>query len=98
VSVHTVKPLEEPLLAGVFSSFPLVAVAEEHGLIGGLGSAVAEWLAPRWPRPAARFLSFGTPDAFLCEGGSQEYARARLGLTPKAIAARVRDAFVALGR
>lgn len=92
MSVHTVKPLEGALLAEVFSEFPLVAVVEEHGRIGGLGGAVAEWLAPRWPRPAARFLSFGTPDEFLCASGSQEYARAWAGLTPEAIAVRVRDA------
>jgi transketolase len=85
-SLHTVKPLDEDLLANVFQRFAVVAVVEEHSRIGGLGGAIAEWLAAQSPRPAARLVSFGTPDAFLDESGSQSHARERFGLTAKSLA------------
>ncbi len=87
-SMHTVKPLETAMLADVFQRFPLVAVVEEHSRLGGLGGSIAEWLATQRP-PAGRLLSFGTPDAFLGELGSQQLARQRCGLTAEAIARQV---------
>lgn len=88
VSFHTVKPLDEALLEDYFKRFKLVASVEEHGRIGGLGSAIAEWLALS-ATGKARLLSLGTPDEFLHESGSQAYARGYFGLTPEAIAAKI---------
>ncbi len=93
VSVHTVKPLDEDLLGDVFQRFPLVAVIEEHSRIGGLGGAIAEWLAAQSPRPPGRLLAFGTPDTFLEESGSQHYARERFGLSAGAIAERIQQSY-----
>ncbi len=87
VSFHTVKPLDEKYLQAAAVRFGLVATVEEHSRIGGFGSAVAEWrMAQGCP---LRQLSFGTDDQFLHHVGSQAYARAQLGLTAEAIAARV---------
>ncbi len=79
VSFHTVKPLDTARLRDAFAAFKLVATIEEHSLIGGFGSAVAEWLVDAALSPRA-FLRFGTPDAFFKLAGEQEYARAKLGL------------------
>lgn len=87
-SFHTVKPLDEATLSEVFQRYPLVAVAEEHSRIGGLGGAVAEWLATR-QKPQAQLLAFGTDDAFMHEVGSTEYARKKFGLTADNIAQQV---------
>lgn len=88
VSLHTVKPLDEELLEEVFQRSRLVVSLEEHGLAGGLGGALAEWLADGPPRPA-RLLRLGAPDSFLPEVESQAQAREYLGLTCQAVAARV---------
>jgi len=85
VSFHTVKPLDEALLADTFRSFAVVATVEEHSVLGGLGGSVAEWLADR-PAQRARLLRIGTADEFLHESGEQDYARERFGLTPEAVA------------
>lgn len=93
-SFHTIKPLDEACLTQVFAAYDLVVTIEEHGIAGGAGSAVAEWLARQSP-PRARLLALGTPDAFLHGAGSQAHARAFCGLTPVAIAdsvAAARDA------
>ncbi len=91
VSMHTVKPLGEQLLHETFGKFAAVAVVEEHSRIGGLGSAVAEWLATQRIAPVGRLLSFAAPDEFLCQAGDQDDARKRFGLAPDAIAAGILD-------
>jgi transketolase len=88
VSLHTVKPLDTPLLERVFADRPVVATIEEHSLIGGLGGAVAEWLADAGPQ-RARLLRFGTPDRFLSAVGKQAAARASAGLTAEAVSGRI---------
>ena len=93
VSMHTVKPLDQALLHEVLHRFAVVAVVEEHSRIGGLGSAVAEWVAAQAVRTTARLLSFGTPDLFLSESGSQKYFRKQFGLTPEAIASALAAAY-----
>lgn len=87
VSFHTIKPLDAAYLAAASKRVKLVATVEEHGLIGGLGSAVAEWRAAA--NAATPLICFGTPDEFMHEVGSQEYARAKYGLTPDNIATRI---------
>ena len=88
VSFHTVKPLDESLLAEAFTGFDLVVTLEEHSVLGGLGGSVAEWLAGQ-PRQRARLCRVGTADTFLHEAGGQEYAREYFGLTPDKITARI---------
>jgi transketolase len=88
VSMHTVKPLDEALLADAFGRFRAVAVVEEHSLIGGLGSAVAEWRARR-DGPHPPLVACGTPDAFISAAGSQEWMREQCGLTASAVAAKI---------
>jgi transketolase len=85
VSLHTVKPLDEELIASVFSRFNVVASVEEHSLLGGLGGSMAEWLADQ-PLQKARLLRIGTADRFLHCSGGQKFARQASGLTPEAIA------------
>lgn len=92
VSMHTVKPLDEVLVSDVLQRFHIVAVVEEHSRIGGLGSAIAEWLVSK-RIPTDRLLVFATPDEFFCQAGSQKYARRLFGLTADAIARRVQDAY-----
>jgi len=87
VSLHTVKPLDEDLLADVAARFPLLVTLEEHSVLGGLGGSVAEWLADR-SAPGARLLRIGTADEFLHGGGGQDHAREHFGLTAERIAAR----------
>ncbi len=89
VDFHTVKPLDEKVLKDAFSRFPLVATVEEHSVIGGLGGAVAEWLADH-PGLPGRLLRIGTPDRFQHEAGGQGYLRQCFGLTPQGIADRLR--------
>ncbi len=89
VSLPTVKPLNTALLAELFARFPIVATLEEHSLIGGFGSAVAEWLVDLETPPGARLVRFGTGDRFLHKAGETEFAHHQFGITAEAVAHRL---------
>lgn len=87
VSFHTIKPLDEDYLINAIRRFDLIVTVEEHGLIGGLGSAISEWL--HRSQAAVKLVCVGTPDEFMHEVGSQNYARSKYGLTAERIALKV---------
>ncbi len=89
VSFHTVKPLDEQLLAEIFKTKRIVATIEEHGLAGGFGSAVAEWLADAASGFECSMIRMGIPDRFIHGTGGQAHIRKSLGLTPEAIASKI---------
>jgi transketolase len=87
VSMHSIKPLDVDYLIDAQSRFKMIASIEEHGLIGGLGGAISEWRSHG--NHSVKHVMFGTPDEFMHEVGSQEYARRKYGLTNDVIVARV---------
>lgn len=88
VSMHTIKPLDvEAILAAVRETRAL-ATLEEHSIVGGLGSAVAEVLAENW-RYRVPFCRIGIEPTFVSVAGDQEYLRGLFGLSAQAIAKRL---------
>ena len=84
VSMHTLKPLDEAEILSAAAETGAIATLEEHSVIGGLGSAVAEVVAEAIG-PRGRLKRLGVPSAFAPEVGSQEYLRAMYGLSPAAV-------------
>jgi len=87
----TVKPLDEALLRTCAARVPAVLTVEEHTIVGGLGSAVAEVLAESNFSHPKRFRRMGLPDAFPDQYGSQDSLLSRYGLTAEAIGTAMRD-------
>ena len=54
VEIHTIKPLDVDLVCQAAAETGAVVTAEEHTIIGGLGSAIAETLAEHCPTPIRR--------------------------------------------
>ena len=90
VSLHTVKQLDESLLSDLFTEQKLVVVLEEHGLIGGAGSAVLEWGNVKRV-DLSKLICVGGSDHFLFSCGNQNEARAMLGLTSEKISQQILD-------
>ena len=88
-SMGSLKPLDLDFLAELFSSAKVVATLEEHSVLGGLGTATAEWMAANPANTKAILLTFGTPDQFLHQTTHQPSARAWAGLTTDSIVERV---------
>jgi transketolase len=86
VNVSTIKPLDEALIKEAAAQAALVVTVEEHSIIGGLGSAVAEYLAET--RPAAPLLRLGVRDCF-GESGLADELMEKHGLQPKGIRASI---------
>jgi transketolase len=84
VSMHTLKPLDEAEILSAAAETGAIATLEEHSLIGGLGSAVAEVLAEA-SGPRGRLKRLGVPSTFASEVGSQDYLRAMHGLSPDGV-------------
>lgn len=76
VSMPTVKPLDERIIAKCAQETPWIMTVEEHSITGGLGAAVAEVMAENPGR--ARLIRHGLPDRVNYEFGSQTYLRERL--------------------
>jgi transketolase len=91
VHMHTVKPLDGPLLLECARRARLLVTVEEHTVVGGLGSAIAEFLVDHSPSMPS-MLRLGLPDAFPKEYGSQNSMLETFGLTPAQIAASIRAA------
>jgi transketolase len=90
VNMHTIKPLDTAVLDRAFAGSKLVVTVEEHSVVGGLGSAVAEYKAG--VRNAPPQLILGLPDAF---GVTAEYKYLldKYGLLAPHIARRVAERF-----
>lgn len=86
VNVSTIKPLDEAAVRQAAADARLVVTVEEHSIIGGLGSAVAEVLAET--RPAAPLLRLGVRDRF-GESGLADELLEKHGLQPQGIRASV---------
>lgn len=88
IDMHTLKPLDTGCLDDVCGSSKLLATIEEHGKIGGLGSAVAEYVAQMDQR--APLLMFGIPDRYM-KAGDYSYMLEQSGLTVEHIVSAVCD-------
>jgi transketolase len=82
INMSTVKPLDTAVLMKAAQSSRLIATAEEHSVIGGLGGAVCEFLSEKNP---ARIIRIGIQDDFGCSGPSHDLLKL-YGLTPDDIA------------
>ena len=83
VNFHTIKPLDEDCVLKMAEQCGAVVTAEEHSIIGGLGSAVAEVLAGK---SNAKFARVGVNDKFGKSGKPADLFKA-YGLTAENIAA-----------
>lgn len=89
--VHTVKPLDAEAILDTVAGVPVVITVEEHTVIGGLGSAVAELIAEANFDPSKRFRRIGLPDAFPDEYGSQDSLMDRYSINANNVAATVKE-------
>ncbi|MCH4285349.1 MULTISPECIES: transketolase family protein [Bacillota] len=87
VDMHTIKPIDEELLVSLAENHDLFVTCEEHSVIGGLGSAVAEVLGKKAPRKIAMV---GMQDTF-GESGKPAQLLEKYGMTAKDIVKAVEE-------
>ena len=69
INIHTIKPIDKDILVAAAKETGAIVTAEEHSIIGGLGSAVSEALAEEFPVPVVKL---GVNDTFGKSGPALE--------------------------
>ena len=88
INIHTIKPIDREIILAAAKETGAIVTAEEHNIIGGLGSAVAEVVCEATPVPVLRV---GTEDCF-GRSGKVPALLEYYGLTPANIAAKAKAA------
>lgn len=87
-NMFTIKPIDREAVVGAAEKTGAVVTVENHNIVGGLGSAVAEVLVETRPVPMERI---GTRDVF-GQVGSVDYLKKTFHMTPEDIAGAARKA------
>ena len=88
INIHTIKPLDRDIVVKAAKETGVIVTAEEHSVIGGLGSAVADVVTEECPIPVIRV---GVNDVFGHSGPAVELLK-EFGLTADNIIANVKKA------
>ena len=85
INIHTIKPIDKDIIVEAAKETGLIVTAEEHSIIGGLGSAVAEVVSEEYP---VKVLRVGVKDTFGESGKPAELLK-KYRLTAEDIANKV---------
>lgn len=88
INIHTLKPIDEEIIVKAAKETGAIVTAEEHNIIGGLGSAVSEVVSENYPVPVLRV---GIKDVF-GESGKPADLLEKYGLTANEIVKTVKKA------
>lgn len=84
----TVKPIDKETIEYVAMNFDMIVTCEEHNIIGGFGSAIAEIMA-EMKNKNAYLLRTGINDEYSIRVGNQKYLRAQYGIDANGIVQKV---------
>lgn len=90
-SFHTVKPIDKETIVNCAENCDYIITVEEHNIIGGFGSAVAEVMAEYGGK--AKLVRIGLNDEYCIKVGSQQYLRQQYNIDSNAIITKVRSLF-----
>lgn len=86
LNIHTIKPLDEELILKAAKETGRIVTVEEHSIIGGLGSAVADCVSENFPVPVTKI---GVNDVFGYSGPAVDLLK-EFGLSAENIVATVK--------
>lgn len=88
INIHTIKPIDKDIIIEAAKKTGLIVTAEEHSVIGGLGSAVCDVLAENCP---TRVVKIGVNDVFGYSGPATSLLK-EFGLSSDNIVKTVKEA------
>ena len=88
INIHTIKPIDRDIIIKAAKETGLIVTAEEHSVIGGLGSAVSEVVTEECP---VKVIKIGVNDVFGHSGPAVALLK-EFGLSAENIAQKVREA------
>jgi transketolase len=88
INIHTIKPIDKEIILKAAKETGVIVTAEEHNIIGGLGSAVSEVVCENYPVPV---LKVGVNDTFGMSGPAVQLLE-KYGLTANNIVSTCKKA------
>lgn len=88
INMRFVKPLDTERLDEIASRFDKIITIEENSIVGGFGSAVAEYFTDK--NYKNNILRIGLPDYFI-DHGTQEELHKIIGIDPEGISLKIRE-------
>lgn len=85
----TVKPIDKVVIEQCAKKYEIIVTCEEHNIVGGFGSAVAEVMA-EMKEKRAHLLRIGLNDEYSIKVGNQQYLRSQYGMTGDAIVKKIK--------
>lgn len=90
VDIHTIKPMDRTLVKSIAKNCKLIVTAEDHNIVGGLGTAVSEVLAEEgW---GGKLVRLGVQDTY-GESGAPDELYEKYGFSANQIATKVMNIF-----
>ena len=86
INMHTIKPIDKEAIKAACDKSKMIVSVEEHNVLGGLGSSIAEYKATLSHSP--KQLIIGVDDAY-SKGGSYKFLQEKHGLTPDKIVSNI---------
>ncbi len=86
INMHTIKPIDKEAIKIACEKSKMIVSVEEHNVIGGLGSSIAEYKATL--SSSVKQLIIGVEDTY-SKGGSYKFLQEKHGLTPDKIVSNI---------
>lgn len=86
----TVKPIDKEVIEYCSEKFEMIVTCEEHNIMGGFGSAVAEVMAEMKSKKAY-LLCVGINDEYSVKVGNQKYLRSQYGIDGQGIVKKIEE-------
>ncbi len=91
-SIYSLKPFDEEYINKMIATKKYIFTIEEHSIIGGLGSIVAEYIAESKFNP--KFKRFALLDKYSHYVGDQKFIRKQMNLTSKNIVKNIKEILI----
>lgn len=91
-SFPTVKPIDKEIIENIASTHKIIITLEEHNIVGGFGSSVAELMAEMEDKKA-KLIRLGLNDEFTSIVGTQKYLRDKYNISAQKIYERIMASF-----
>ena len=91
-SVPTIKPIDKESIVSIARKSKIIVTIEEHNIIGGIGSAVAEIVAELFGL-RSKLIRFGLDDVFSSAVGDEDYLLDYYGISAKRVFDKINECF-----
>lgn len=88
INMHTIKPIDESCIKEIAKTHEVIVSIEEHNILGGLGSAIAEVMTPLGEKSSQLFIGINDQN---CKMGSRAFMLKQVGLTCEDICEKIID-------